>query len=65
MARNRPVASWTIKQSPSREPKFQKIEMFVGVGKSTKAPFAILKRGWFLRRGIDIKIVAAVLGTMR
>ena len=55
MARKRPVAIWIIRHSPSREPKFQRIEMLAGVGRSTTAPFAILNRGWFLRRGIDIK----------
>ena len=61
MARNNPVAIWIIKQRPSSDPKFQRTEMLAGVGRSTTAPFAILKRGWFLRRGIDIMIIVGVL----
>jgi hypothetical protein len=34
-----------IKHKPSKDPKFQKIEMFEGMGISTKAPLAILNKG--------------------
>ena len=50
-----------IKHSPKRDPKFHRMEMFAGVGRSTTAPFAILNSGWFLRMGIAIRIVVKVL----
>ena len=50
MAKNKPVAIWVTKQSPKRDPKFHQTEMFAGAGRSTKASFAILRRGWDLRR---------------
>ena len=46
-----------IRHRPKRDPKFHKMEMFAGVGKSTIAPLAILNKGWFLRMGAAIKIV--------
>lgn len=45
MARKSPVAIWTIRQRESKEPKFHKIEIFAGAGRSTRAPFAILSKG--------------------
>ena len=54
MARNKPVAIWVIKHRPKREPKFHKVEMLAGVGRSTKAPFAILNRGCVFRMGVVI-----------
>lgn len=45
MARNKPVKIWTTKERPKRDPKFHQAEIFVGVGRSTKAPFKILRRG--------------------
>lgn len=48
------MASWVTRHNPKRDPKFQKTEILVGVGRSTRAPFAILNKGWVLRRGADI-----------
>lgn len=45
MAKNSPVAIWMIKHSPRRDPKFHRIEILAGVGRSTTAPFAILNNG--------------------
>lgn len=50
MARNNPVRICVIKQRPRREPKFHHAEIFEGAGRSTNAPFAILRRGWVFRR---------------
>lgn len=52
MARNRPVNSWVIRHSPSREPKFHQAEILDGAGRSTRASLAMLANGWALRRGI-------------
>lgn len=54
MARNRPVAIWAIRHTPSSEPKFHQEEMLVGVGRSIKEPLMILRRGW------DFRIVGAI-----
>jgi len=45
MAKKIPVANWVIRQSPKRDPKFHRMEMLAGVGKSTKAPLAIFNKG--------------------
>lgn len=50
MARNRPVRIWEIRHRPNSEPKFHHAEILTGVGRSTSASFAILKRGWVFRR---------------
>lgn len=50
MARKRPVRIWAARQSPSRDPKFHQTEMFEGAGRSTRASFAIFRRGWVFRR---------------
>lgn len=39
-----------IRQRPRREPKFHQAEMLEGAGRSTRASFAILSRGWVFRR---------------
>ena len=52
MAKNRPVTNWVIKHNPRREPKFHRVEIFDGVGKSINALFMILIKGWDLRRFI-------------
>lgn len=54
IAKNRPVASWTTKQSPNKDPKFHRVEILLGIGMSTKAPLAILNNGWDLRIGVVI-----------
>lgn len=50
MARKRPVIIWVIRQRPKREPKFHQIEMLEGVGRSTRASFAIFRSGCVFRR---------------
>lgn len=54
MAKNNPVAICMIKHNPNKDPKFHKVEIFAGAGKSTTAPFAILNKGWDFRIGIVI-----------
>lgn len=57
MAKKRPVAIWTIKHSPSNDPKFHRVEILVGAGRSTKAPLAILNNGCDFRIGIVIMMI--------
>jgi len=45
IARNRPVAICATKQIPSNDPKFHQPLIVDGVGRSTRALFAILNRG--------------------
>ena len=58
IARKSPVMIWIPRQSPSREPPFHHTEMFEGEGRSTRAPLAILSRGWCNRRGFVINMIA-------
>lgn len=46
MARKSPVSTWIIKQRPSKEPKFHRDLILVGVGNSTKEPLTIFINGW-------------------
>ena len=57
MARNNPVAICAIKHTPSKEPKFHHVLILVGVGRSIKAPLAILIKGWDVRMGLFIYVV--------
>ena len=50
MAKNKPVKIWVARHKPSKDPKFHQAEIFEGAGRSTRAPFAIFRRGWVLRR---------------
>ena len=50
MARNSPVKIWAARHKPNKEPKFHQTEMLAGVGRSTTALLAILRRGWVFRR---------------
>jgi hypothetical protein len=54
MARNNPEATWMIKQRPNKDPKFHQPEILIGAGRSTKALFIILNKGWLLRWGLNI-----------
>lgn len=49
MAKKSPVTIWITRHRPSREPKFHSVEILEGVGRSTRAPFRILIRGWVFR----------------
>jgi hypothetical protein len=48
------VKVWTIKQSPSKDPKFHQAEILEGAGRSTKALFIILNKGCLNRIGLFI-----------
>jgi hypothetical protein len=43
-----------VKHTPSRDPKFHHVLMFVGVGRSINAPLATLIKGWVVRVGLFI-----------
>lgn len=45
MAKNNPVAIWIMRHKPNKDPKFQKVEMLIGIGMSTMALFKILNSG--------------------
>lgn len=49
MAKNRPVIICTIKQIPSREPKFHHDEMLDGAGRSMNEWLIILSNGCVFR----------------
>lgn len=40
-----PVINWVTKQRPSKDPKFHRLEILAGVGRSTKEPLIIFKTG--------------------
>lgn len=61
MARNIPVISWTMRQSPSSDPKFHQTESFLGVGRSTKDPLTIRNKGCLFRIGPVIYINGVLL----
>jgi hypothetical protein len=54
MARNNPVAICATKQIPNSDPKFHHPLIVDGVGRSTKASFAILNRGCLFRADLFI-----------
>lgn len=45
---------WIIKHSPNKDPKFHRVEMFEGVGRSINELLMILIIGEVFRRGIFI-----------
>ena len=45
MARKIPVASWTLKHNPSKDPKFHSLLMFLGQGRVISLVLAAAKRG--------------------
>jgi len=45
------VTIWTPKQRPIKEPNFHQTESLLGAGKSQRALFKILTKGWCLRKG--------------
>jgi hypothetical protein len=61
MARNSPVRICVTKQTPSSDPKFHHPLIVDGVGRSTKASFAILKRGCLFRMGLFISLCVVVV----
>jgi hypothetical protein len=62
MARNNPVTICATKHIPSNDPKFHQPLIVDGVGKSTKASFAILNKGCLFRVGLFI-ILCVVAGS--
>jgi len=57
MARNSPVTICATKQIPSSDPKFHHPLIVDGVGRSTRASFAILNKGCLFRVGLFIYLV--------
>jgi len=60
MARNNPVAICATRQIPSSDPKLLQPPIVDGVGKSTKASFAILNKGFLFRVGLFIILCGVV-----
>jgi hypothetical protein len=56
MARNSPVRICAIRQTPSSDPKFHHPLIVDGVGRSTRALLAILRRGCLFRMGLFISL---------
>ena len=56
MAKNNPVRICTPKQIPNKEPKFQRVVMLEGVGRSIKELLTILITGCVVRIGLNILI---------
>jgi len=54
IARNNPVMICSTRQIPNSDPKFHQPLIVDGVGKSTRALFAILNKGRFFRVGLFI-----------
>ena len=54
MARNSPVTIYITRQIPSSDPKFHQLLIVDGVGRSTKALFAILNSGSLFCVGLFI-----------
>jgi len=48
------VIIWIVRQRPSKEPKFQNEDRFLGAGKSIKEPDKILAIGSVCRNGLNI-----------
>ena len=54
MARNSPLTIWTIKHTPSSDPKFHIVEILDGVGNSTKELLTIFNNLWLLTIEINV-----------
>jgi hypothetical protein len=59
MASNNPVTICATRQIASSDPKFHQPLIVDGVGRSTRASFAILKRGCLFRMGLFIILYVA------
>jgi hypothetical protein len=59
MARNNPVTICAARQIPSSDPEFHQAIIVDGVGRSTRASFAILNRGCLFRMGLFIVLHVA------
>lgn len=49
IAKNSPVINWILKQAPKSEPKFQKEDKFLAIGRSTSEEFTIFNKGCLRR----------------
>lgn len=58
IARNSPVTICATRQIPNSDPKFHHPLIVDGVGRSTRAPLAILNRGCLFRVGLFIILCA-------
>jgi hypothetical protein len=65
MARNIPVTICATRQIPNSDPKFHHPLIFDGVGKSTRALFAILNSGCLCRVGLFISLRDVVVLLIR
>lgn len=54
MAKNNPLTICNIKQRPNKDPKFHKVEILEGLGKSIKELLTILNKLCVFKRGIKI-----------
>ncbi len=54
MARKMPVISWTVKQSPRREPKFHHTEILIGAGRFIRLSLIVKKSGCGVLRELGI-----------
>jgi len=61
IAKNNPVAICATKHNPSSDPKFHHPLIVDGVGKSTRALFAILNSGCLFRVGLFIILHVVVV----
>lgn len=57
MAKNNPLTICNIKQIPNREPKFHKVEILEGLGKSIRELLTIFNKLCGLR---DIKLIIII-----
>lgn len=57
MAKNSPVKICKPRHIPSNDPKFHHAEIFDGDGRSTRALFIILSRGWVFMIFIIVFVV--------
>ena len=65
MARNNPVAICATRQTPNSDPKFHYPLIVDGVGRSTRASFAILNRGCLFCVGLFIILCAVMVPLIR
>ena len=65
MARNNPVAICATRQTPNSDPKFHHPLIVDGVGRSTRASFAILNRGCLFRVGLFIILCVVMVPLIR
>ena len=65
MARNSPVTFCITRQTPNSDQRFHQLLIVDGVGRSTKASFAILNKGCLFRVGLYIIFCVVVAPLIR